>query len=129
MSRSIFQVFQKIIDRIDDENYTDPIQDDDVVEEEKTAQKVPTSDIVPEEKESTTLDVKTSDATSKPGDGSKLPTAKSSTTRQEEPLFYDDDIDGEDYDEEDYDSNSDYYDDENEDPYGMENYHNKVRQK
>ena len=118
LNRSIFLVFQKIMERVNDENYTDPIQDDDVVEKAKTAQDISAIEITPEEKEATVLDVKTSDAKSD-GD-SKESKAKSDTTRQQEPLYYEDAEDAEDYDE-DYDS--DYYDDENdEDPYDMENY-------
>ena len=118
LSRSVFQVFQKIMERVDDENYTDPIQDDDVVEKAKTAQDISAIEITPEEKEATVLDVKTSDAKSD-GD-SKESKAKSDTTRQQEPLYYEDAEDAEDYDE-DYDSDY-YYDENDEDPYDMENY-------
>ena len=101
------------MERVDDENYTDPIQDDDVVEKAKTAQDISAIEITPEEKEATVLDVKTSDAKSD-GD-SKESKAKSDTTRQQEPLYYEDAEDAEDYDD-----RYGLYDDENdEDPYDM----------
>ena len=104
------------MEQVNDENYTDPIQDDDVVEKAKTTQEVATSEDATR-KGSDCPRRQNEDATSKSGMAQRI-NGKIKHDKNKS-LYYEDD---EEYDEEEYDSNMDSYDDENDDPYDMENY-------